>query len=480
MTEPAGDPGVGVGGGTGRGAAFGLRLFFWGFVVKEIFSLLAMTLFYFLPQLVSYGARADGWDITDWFRLIATVSAGIQIVGLAVCFAGLWFVVRDSDDRIGQFSLVAYGVSLGLSVVDLLLRLAGVDLPRWVGEAVWIVAPALEWTALSLLVVMLERTARAKGRAASGLAVPIYVVCGLSFLVPRIRQLMWLLDVDRVDFAVLYGVVNIGPGVLGLVLLVMVIFFLLDAQQVLAASGGAVSGAGQDAPVLGQAPWPSVRGGVAAYRAGLIARIWIMLVGMGLLMLAVAGRSAELARGLLIVMSLGGLVTTGWMLFGLFGYAQVPQASGGRGAAVFALVVGGLATLLDLYAMVLAFQMLSDRYSVIRDAMEISPWIEGSAQVLGLLGAMGLLFSFSRVGRHVGAPEVSRRVGAVAVLLGLTAAGALVLRILAVTRAIRGMGMIPLALGVLILAIVTLVMFLGVLKQFRRAIGAFGDARAFD
>ena len=60
---------------------------------------------------------------------------------------------------------------------------------------------------------------------------PIYIVCGLSFVVLRIRQLVWLLDVDRMDFAGLFAALNIAPGVLALLLLVMVTFFLLDRQR---------------------------------------------------------------------------------------------------------------------------------------------------------------------------------------------------------------------------------------------------------
>ena len=47
----------------------------------------------------------DGWTVGDIYRLIATINTGLQIVGLAVCCAGLWLLSQGRKDLLGLLAL---------------------------------------------------------------------------------------------------------------------------------------------------------------------------------------------------------------------------------------------------------------------------------------------------------------------------------------------------------------------------------------
>jgi ABC-type spermidine/putrescine transport system permease subunit II len=78
------------------------------------------------------------------------------------------------------------------------------------------------------------------------------------------------------------------------------------------------------------------------------------------------------------------------------------------------------------------------------------------------------------------AGQVGQRVGIVAVLLGLAAAGALSVMVLAAERVLRGLAVLPLGIAILGLAIAGLVLYRRVIKDPRRTIGGFGRVQTLD
>lgn len=476
---------------------WGLRLFLWAFVAKELFFLVVLQgLLYLLPLFdLLYQVDGEAWGLREWFDLLFAVSAGVGVVGSGICAWGLFSYARAEKTRWNSSAMLAaqlaWALSLTWQVVNLLVyRLALTrelvsgtflaDLQTWGFFA----SAVAESFAIALIAFVGLRESRRLGRLpAKGLFTGLCFALGFGVLISIAHRVIRLVFADWpvAELGFWRSMLNITSMVDHLAILLL--FGLSLVLQLRHLGGVPEVGLGAELRAgdrFGMAPWPSVRRGLSVYRGGLIAKIWVVLLGLGLLFLVAIGGSREGALAVLVILSIASLFTTGWMTLGLMGYAQVPLESGGRGPVVFALVMIFVSVLLEIYGLVLVFQLYSRSLDSVYDAAAQMPYVEGFGQAIGIAGLLSLLCSFRQVGLHAGAPTVGRRVGVVATLLSVVAVAAIFIRALAAERMLPGGLAVVFGVGTLVCAIFALVMYFRMLKDLRRAIGAFGRAEVFD
>jgi hypothetical protein len=219
-----------------------------------------------------------------------------------------------------------------------------------------------------------------------------------------------------------------------------------------------------------------VVGGLRAYRAWLLVKLVVLVLGYGLILALALGEARESARGVLLGVAVLGLVPACGMLWGLWQVLAVPEESGARGGAQAALGVACVGFLLDLGGVWLASRLLGDDYEAMRQAAELSPWFEGGAQVLGLVGLLCILHSFRQLAFHLRAEALAGRAGGLMALAVFLAVAALGLRVGLLEDAL------PLPLGLvlvgaaLIAAIVLVVLFVLLVGRLADAAQAGSDA----
>lgn len=447
-----------------------LGLLRWAWLINAVVGLVVEAMHLLMWEVLDV-------SLGDWTTVISILGQATSLATLGCMLAGAILLVRPARDA-GAAGLltgaaVAIGVCLAHAVFFLVVfQLLSVSLGP---ESVWDTVLRISGLTrlgtfvafVGLLLAGLARMASGwDGRPASGGYLAAAILAGLFLLGAVAGNL-----VDWGSSGVPWWVWSVGLNLFDIVLAV-VMFWLLGKHAALSGVSsvwGAPDGAGGDEEYLGPG-WEAARAGLRLYRGALIAQISITVGGMLLLLLAALGRSAGMAKAVMLLMAVGSLLAGAGMFFGLLSYAKVPEKTGGRGAAVGALVIVGVVFLMGFYGLFLVFRILSGDHSAIRDAAEQTPWVEGISQVLGLGGMLVLLFSFGQVGRYAGSKTVPARIGPMVALLLVTAVAALGLKVLVATRAIDGPVLLPIALVVLGLAIAVLVYYLRILKELLAAI----------
>jgi hypothetical protein len=171
--------------------------------------------------------------------------------------------------------------------------------------------------------------------------------------------------------------------------------------------------------------WDDTASGLELYASGLMWRLGVAVTGYTLLMIALLGRSTDLARLTVWALSVATIATSLVMLAGIRRYARQPDDSPGRTAAslAFVLMLGGV--LIDIYAFVLLIQTLivdTSSYSALaqaREAAERADALSIGGMAVGFTSLLILLLSFAQVARHLGRGSLSRKAAGLAVFLAL-------------------------------------------------------------
>ena len=453
----------------------GLRMFLWGMTVHVVIAVALRLTLHVLLTLDPAGEMWGEWTLGDVFGLLTGSAAVVHLLCLGVMAAGLWSYLATAR-RGGAAALalpaaalvclallwgvVAFFIShVGDGDLGTMFRWGAVS--KWIAEAVVVV----------LVVLAAARVSRSLEWNLGAGVVAVLVFAALD-------ALLALLPALGVPLRELLGSTWLWQGLLYTVYTgLLVSLWLVLGTHI----GHLAATPAPPEPEAGLGrwerfavpPWPAVRNGLAAYRAALLTKIVVVLGGFGLMVLANLAESRGGVKVTLIGSSLLGLAATLGMAAGLAGYARVPAESGARGPALATLVAMGVGVLLELYTLVLVFQMFSGNYSAARNAIDRAPFVEGAAMGIGVVGMIGLLVSFRRAGDFIDAPEVGARVAPLFGLLVGVAAGGLTLRFLVAQRTIGGYLALPLAIAILVLAIVALTMFLRTLRDLRGALGAF-------
>jgi len=453
--------------GRGRTA---LGLLRWAWPINAVAGLVVEVMHLLMWEVLNL-------SLGEWMPVISISSQVISLSTLGCMLAGTILLVRPARGAGAAGLLLGAAVAIGACLVHALFFLVVFQLldVSFGPESVWgtvlrvsgVTRLAAFVAFVGLLLAGLHRFASGRdGRPAGGAYLAAAILAGLFLLGAVAGNL-----VDWGSSGVPWWVWAVGLNLFDVVLAV-VMFWLLGKHAGLSGVSsvwGAPDGAGGEEEYLGTG-WEAARAGLRLYRGALIAQISITVGGMLLLLLAALGRSAGFAKAVMVLVAVGSMLAGAGMFFGLLSYAKVPEKTGGRGAAVGALVIVGVVFLMGFYSLFLVFQILSGDHSAIRDAAEQTPWVEGIGQVLGLAGMLVLLFSFGQVGRYAGSKTVPARIGSMVALLLVTAVAALGLKVLVATRAIGGPGLLPIALVVLGLAIAVLVYYLRILKELLAAI----------
>ncbi|HOX42011.1 MAG TPA: hypothetical protein PK668_00360 [Myxococcota bacterium] len=247
-----------------------------------------------------------------------------------------------------------------------------------------------------------------------------------------------------------------------------VIWLVLDLKKLLPLAWPDGAGAAGPQVDLGSQAGRVVEG-LRAYRAWLLVKLVVLLLGYGLVLALAFGEARESAGGVLFGVAILGLVPAFGMLWGLWQYLGVPEESGARAGARAALVVALLGLLADGIGLWLAARLLGADYAAARQAQELSPWFTGATQVLGLVGLLCLLSSFQKLACHLHADALERRAGALMGLAVILVVAALGLRV--------GLqaGGLPLQLG-LVLVGAALIAVIALVVMFVQLLGRLAAA----
>ncbi len=395
---------------------------------------------------------------------IVTVSQIVWLAALVPMLIGLVLLTAlPAASRSAGFvwtALVGHAVLLVLELLELFAHLSDVF---GLGRVLFLVYRVVVPVAEGALVLALWRLGRWRGRAAE-------VVLALVVL-PVLLLGSGLITWNGVRF--LFGEVRPASAALGIVggILSQLARAMLTALVAVAAiSSAAVAEAsrppGPGEPLL-EPGWLAAARGLLTYRTGLLLRLLVTLVGLALVFLASQARSLEAVRALIFLVPLVTLLTSAVALVGLINFARLPVTSGGRGLTVAALALMGLGLVGDLYVLSLLGQIAFGQpsFRLLDEVQRLEPVGLGLALVSGLL----LLGALWRVARGLQADEARRRAGIVA---GLMLALIPLLALLKTPQVVRELGAsaLLLALPVLALAITTIVLYLGLLRELGRAI----------
>ncbi len=214
--------------------------------------------------------------------------------------------------------------------------------------------------------------------------------------------------------------------------------------------------------------WDRAHSGLSVFYKGLVTYVVTLVAMVVLGVVAALARSASLQLLLVVAGTALLVVATLLMLVGLRRYADVPAASGGRGLAWGAFLCYGVQfVLLTLALFALASVLLGKPSRAWLEYVQIADPI---SRIVGLAGQILLLLSVQRVARHVAAHSVAQNARTVLVLQVILFAVAVLIMLAAKQLAGLGPGFLIIALGLLVFAIITVVMFLKTIAGLRDAL----------
>ncbi len=463
-------------------ARLGLTFLFWGW--------LALTLATALETLYTtwafQGFRGRG-DLEAAFRTYRTVSLFLDacaLGGLAVAIAGVVRLLRaPTEARLGGLVAGALACFALFALIDLfqiavtLQALASKGTgQRWVTPRIWrsiaLVHDVGQAGAMILMVLILHGIAkRVQALLPFWFGVIVAVLAGFDVLLSLYRLIAG--DAFRVPFESpwLWLFVSIGSMVAQNALFLLLI---ANTRHTLLVRSGAEQ-AEKDwegaAGWFGAKEWQGPTRAVGLYAGAVKALLLIIFGGYGALIMAWLMKLAFVAAITVIAIPIGVLITQVVMIVGLAGYASVPMVSRARGLAVGALAAHALALLIDVFSIVAIAGVVAGgseyAYEAER-ALARAQLISGFGQAVGLTGFVLLLVSFTRVARFVGAAELARKTTPILIMVILTAASILLMRVVMNSPRVvasAGAGLLALALGVAFLALTSLLMYLAFVNK---------------
>lgn len=219
---------------------------------------------------------------------------------------------------------------------------------------------------------------------------------------------------------------------------------------------------------------PAAAGALLAFRQIVIIRVVVVLLAV--VAGVVVGRSGDLEsfKALTYLSAYVGFLLGVLLIAALGRFASATPAGAGAGAAGAALM--GLGLLLEVWALTAYSDLFSGHLGT---AMTRLPWIEGIAQLLSLIALLTVISACRAVATIAGDAPLAAEAGGVGTLAAVLAGLMLLMRGL---MAMRGAPLVLAAvfgLGLLVLAVLTLVRVLGLLKRTARVL-AYDPSRAFD
>ena len=213
--------------------------------------------------------------------------------------------------------------------------------------------------------------------------------------------------------------------------------------------------------------WRAASDGLSRYRAALLARIAIAVLGMVLVIAFALTGDQGAVRGLLVLVTLATLICGILSLTGLASYARIPELSGARGHARAALGFGLAGSAFDVGAAILAFRVSGGGAAAAWDFMGQAPWVEAGAQATGLVALMYLLASFHRAASALGASQPASNATSVGWILGIAGFAGVLVKVLATTG--RGVSvLLALATPVVFALLVGIISFVSLMGTLVR------------
>lgn len=239
-------------------------------------------------------------------------------------------------------------------------------------------------------------------------------------------------------------------------------------------------------PLDGSRPgWRASSVGLDFFANALRAKLVLIVLASCLGLLAVGMQSTMFRQGVALVTPLASLVVGVAMSVGIVRYARFPQQMPGRGLAFGALALLVLSLVADGYAALLALSaagapMVADASASAGGSLLAAtwrmPWALATSQLLGLAALATLLGSFRALGRRLGAHELVQRSGRAMGFLAIVASCVIELRYAEFRGLLRPEILVPAAMLVLVLALVSVAKALGAVRFFEAyLLGLSGD-----
>jgi len=238
---------------------------------------------------------------------------------------------------------------------------------------------------------------------------------------------------------------------------------------------------GGEGPRLEGSEWSSVAGGLETYRGVLLAKIVLTVLGALALGAAMFSQSQGLAQGAGVLWALVDVGLTLLLIGALAGYCNVPDLTDARQTAVMATASAVLLLAVQVYTLWLLYMVLGHERHLEESlqAQARMPTVETAAQLGGLGGLLLLLVSFRALATYLGLAAVAARTGGVALAVMVTMAGAFSFRWALLHEGIRSPAvLVACALGLLAVAIGTLVSYLGIVAALAREVRMRADFAA--
>ncbi|MEZ4473837.1 MAG: hypothetical protein R3F60_24215 [bacterium] len=207
---------------------------------------------------------------------------------------------------------------------------------------------------------------------------------------------------------------------------------------------------------------PAAAAGLRGFTDLLVARLVILVISIGLTFVvrdSVAGVKLFLTGGTLLGMALGLAMVTSLLRF-----AGASPAGGGPARVAAAML--GVGLLLDAWTLKLVSDLFGTRLGAAFWAADALPWAQGIGQVIGLIALLGVIAAGRDVALLAGDAALASRAGGLRVGVLAVAALAFGLRLVASGRRPNVALLLPLAVAVLVGA---LVMIVGVIRLTRAA-----------
>ncbi|HUH01540.1 MAG TPA: hypothetical protein VML75_06065 [Kofleriaceae bacterium] len=175
--------------------------------------------------------------------------------------------------------------------------------------------------------------------------------------------------------------------------------------------------------------WQTAAAGLRLYADALSWRLALTIIGYVVLLLALLGQSAGLAKLVAWLLPLSLAATAIAMAIGIFRFSRQPGHSPARATAASAFAAMLIGTVLQLWALVLVVRVLGSSESTYRKARELTEQAQAMdtwALALGFLTLVLLLVSFAQLANYLGARHLFGRVvgvGSAIVLLGFAVIG---------------------------------------------------------
>lgn len=374
----------------------------------------------------------------------------------AVAALAAWALVRafraSADGALRGLLAVAAGTTALLAVHSLLARLS----VEWL-EAPWrnLVLLSVGLLAHGCVAAALWRHARCHA-AGGGVALGALG----AVVVDRAFWFAWVLAPEALD-GVWTAIGNLAPLALALLpaVLLPVAAFRAVAQ---AAAGRPSPGL---VPPRGGAEWARAARGLRLYRAGLVWKIAVLVVGLLLMVMAAAAQSLPMIKGTMALAALAGLVPSIVMFVGLVRFTAVPDESDAHAAALATVVLWPVGMALDAWALVIIVRMQGARDWDLVEHVETVQQLQPVAQLVGIVSLAVLLTALRRCAQALGEATAAARAGTLWVLAAVLAGGPFLVRAQGLQRALGGAGLLVLALGVLAVLIAFVILYLGLVSR---------------